>query len=830
MKRLVAWISFLCLVCFLTQGLVIGSCFAAQNIEVQSDEQQKKETIVDATNDVELIGVGDTIGDPIDLIEQNETKADAQASVSVGPQKISEESLVNSLAKFEQSVKFGFVPSKALPEGDIGNATALVYQPPLQSLYLDSTGEINDPSTQVILALYEILLNPQVYALDDLLNQVAYIAGFPQFDAAFQMELVKIGLPDVNDAVVRAWQTDFVVGLTQELLKSLNEDGLETFRKAFPPLEEGTSKLFRAPKADEEIQKNMISLLVDLVVGLLEDPDSVVWADLTVILGDPLGPALIPALKSPIIAGALNDTDGIKERAFERQDELMSALSVLAGKNILFNPFFPSPCVDPNSINCSLGYSDENTTQSNEFATLYRQAKSGEIDDLEFGDTFNEKFLNLFLTELGLKDIYSLVRQSLYSENVAEILEILSKPGDIDDEEVTFLHSMQVGNVSIAIDEGSLNADGFNDRAKPAPPLASLRYLPSEKREHLFSPQAMLCLANVSALMYEYPETKKKWASGLGLKSVSSRNVGSSFSSIYQIFTDVHDNAIVLAFEGTPYMNINFFRGVYGWLQDLLSSEQVPFEYPCEDTVEPNDVIDQQEAADAKAMCTALASKYPNAKAYRGFLPQQEVAIVKKKLIGALDEALAELKKEDVPAKEKPKLYITGHSLGAAIAKSALVQLLLRRYDLNFASVEAYTFAPPTIGDPEYISMINELLNITGGEEWLVINQYDYIPYLPPFINFTHGDGTLFIDHQDALLKQVDLKDVPFESQPINVFMPPLGYHSIKGQYLPLARALPGNMYTEQDAQMTVASSCELSCDVGQCGLFKCPDRCLGML
>ena len=49
---LVAWIGFLCFVCFSTQGPVVGSCFAAQNIEVQSEKQQEKETVVDETNDV----------------------------------------------------------------------------------------------------------------------------------------------------------------------------------------------------------------------------------------------------------------------------------------------------------------------------------------------------------------------------------------------------------------------------------------------------------------------------------------------------------------------------------------------------------------------------------------------------------------------------------------------------------------------------------------------------------------------------------------------------------------------------------------------------------
>jgi len=59
-----------------------------------------------------------------------------------------------------------------------------------------------------------------------------------------------------------------------------------------------------------------------------------------------------------------------------------------------------------------------------------------------------------------------------------------------------------------------------------------------------------------------------------------------------------------------------------------------------------------------------------------------------------------------------------------------------------------------------------------------------------------------------------------FKTHPLNVMMPPLGYHSIKGQYLPLARAVAGGD----------GGGCELLCDTGQCGLFKCPDLCKGKL
>ena len=126
-------------------------------------------------------------------------------------------------------------------------------------------------------------------------------------------------------------------------------------------------------------------------------------------------------------------------------------------------------------------------------------------------------------------------------------------------------------------------------------------------------------------------------------------------------------------------MQTNFFRGLYGWLQDLLSSEQIPFQYPCDDMAQANEEISPSDVEEAQQLCQDLASKYPNAQAYRGFLPKQQDGIVKEKLLGALSEAQKELK-EAVGTEEKPRLYITGHSLGAALAKSALVQVGIAIY------------------------------------------------------------------------------------------------------------------------------------------------------
>ena len=59
--------------------------------------------------------------------------------------------------------------------------------------------------------------------------------------------------------------------------------------------------------------------------------------------------------------------------------------------------------------------------------------------------------------------------------------------------------------------------------------------------------------------------------------------------------------------------------------------------------------------------------------------------------------------------------------------------------------------------------MQNELLERAGkGRTYMILNEYDEVPYLPPFVNFSHGNDTLHFDHGLLSFKRIDTMDTPF--------------------------------------------------------------------
>merc|ERR1712072_317297 len=635
--------------------------------------------------------------------------------------EITESSLNDALARFREDVSVGLVSPKALP-GPAANGTD-VWQPPLQSLIAkQQDGYLADPTTQTLLVLYEVLQNQTFYNLTDLSNVMAYIAGVPEFDGDFQLEVLRTGLPPLADLVVRTWQTDMVVDVFQDIKGKLKSN-LGLFEGLF-------EEISAANVTESNKRSAVVELLVHLMIELIRDPAAVFWQDLAAVLGEPLGPALIPILESPMIQEVLQDRQGVVQRALEKEEEIIAALEVLAGKIIVYNPYFPSPCL-ANSSFCPEAFDD--TEEGNELQDLFERAQAGD-DSIDFTKV-KESFLDLFLSEFGLKNMLDLLEQAVNSPSTSSILSTLAEWGNVSATEPSFL-----GNLSI----GAMELDTKEAAGVPLEPLA--------------------CLANISALMYESPKTKAGWAQGLGLRLVGETETSGFLSSLASVY--LTKSAVVVAYEGTPYLQADFFRGLYGWLQDLLSAEEVPFEYPCD-------------ASDDKDLCNGLAEAFPDARVYKGFMPKQNSSDEVQALI---DQALEEWKAQAGPeSPSKPSIYFTGHSLGGPT-------------NLDSMDSTAYMF----------------------------INQYDFVPYLPPMENATHGEHTLFFDHQAQLggtLKTIDTADTAYAPRPRNVFMPPLGFHSMEAQYLPLSRSLSG-------AQ---GLNCTFCCDVGQCGLFECPDSCDGL-
>ncbi len=72
-------------------------------------------------------------------------------------------------------------------------------------------------------------------------------------------------------------------------------------------------------------------------------------------------------------------------------------------------------------------------------------------------------------------------------------------------------------------------------------------------------------------------------------------------------------------------------------------------------------------------------------------------------------------------------MYITGHSLGGALATIMISWFLDNGYGSRF-KLKSYTFAAPSIGNPGYVAHFNQIINATGSESYRVINPLDLVP------------------------------------------------------------------------------------------------------
>lgn len=72
-------------------------------------------------------------------------------------------------------------------------------------------------------------------------------------------------------------------------------------------------------------------------------------------------------------------------------------------------------------------------------------------------------------------------------------------------------------------------------------------------------------------------------------------------------------------------------------------------------------------------------------------------------------------------------LFITGHSLGGALATLAALDIAL---NTSFTSPIVYTFGAPRVGDPQFV----QLYNYSVPTHWRFQNEFDIVPHLPPLV------------------------------------------------------------------------------------------------
>lgn len=72
-------------------------------------------------------------------------------------------------------------------------------------------------------------------------------------------------------------------------------------------------------------------------------------------------------------------------------------------------------------------------------------------------------------------------------------------------------------------------------------------------------------------------------------------------------------------------------------------------------------------------------------------------------------------------------LFITGHSLGGALATLAALDIASNS---PFTAPVVYTFGAPRVGDPDFV----RAYNYTVPYHWRVQNEFDIVPHLPPLV------------------------------------------------------------------------------------------------
>jgi len=99
-------------------------------------------------------------------------------------------------------------------------------------------------------------------------------------------------------------------------------------------------------------------------------------------------------------------------------------------------------------------------------------------------------------------------------------------------------------------------------------------------------------------------------------------------------------------------------------------------------------------------------------------------------------------------SREKKPIFITGHSLGAALATLASAALC----EFSYFPQGVYTFGCPRVGDWRFARALNHQI---GHRFWRVENNNDIIPRLPPwFFGFRHAGQRVYLSTWGDIIHQ----------------------------------------------------------------------------
>ncbi|MEW5315853.1 MAG: hypothetical protein WDW38_007255 [Sanguina aurantia] len=130
---------------------------------------------------------------------------------------------------------------------------------------------------------------------------------------------------------------------------------------------------------------------------------------------------------------------------------------------------------------------------------------------------------------------------------------------------------------------------------------------------------------------------------------------------------------------------------------------------------------------------------------HKGFLTAYDA--VRKQVVGLLDQITSS------PGETGWKVYVTGHSLGGALATLCAYELACRQ-DTNHgvSHISMYTYGAPRVGNKAFAALFNEKVP----DSWRVTNSNDIIPSIPRLMGYCHvkhsvslgADGGLLVEEE----------------------------------------------------------------------------------
>ncbi|PIA40124.1 hypothetical protein AQUCO_02500085v1 [Aquilegia coerulea] len=126
---------------------------------------------------------------------------------------------------------------------------------------------------------------------------------------------------------------------------------------------------------------------------------------------------------------------------------------------------------------------------------------------------------------------------------------------------------------------------------------------------------------------------------------------------------------------------------------------------------------------------------------------------------------------DNIEAVQKWRVYVTGHSLGGALATLLALELSSSQMAKNDAiSVTMYNFGSPRVGNRRFVDVYNEKVK----DSWRIVNHRDIIPTVPRLMGYCHVAHPVYLSAGDlpGALENMELVEDGYQADVIGEYTP----------------------------------------------------------